>query len=175
MAYIDNEMPINVEKEFLEHASVCSSCSKELKEFQSIKKLLGNLKNVKVSKEFDFRIATSVRREHAHLKNPLYSFKLFLKDNLSKIIFIPASVMVLLLAFYFFNNKPEGSFFNKEVISQIDSSQGSELVIDELSVEKINYVLDSVKPVEIENGIFLNGAGEFSDYSNKNKVTVVNF
>lgn len=175
MAYIDNEMPVNVEKEFFEHSSVCSACSKELKEFQSIKKLLGNLKNVKVSTEFNFRIATSVRRENTRLKNPLYSFKLFLKDNLSKIILIPASALVLLLAFYFYNNKTDGSFFNKEVISQIDSNQGSELVVDELSVEKINYVLDSVKPVEIENGVFLNGAGEFSDYSNKNKLSVVNF
>ena len=74
-AFIDDELPVNIQSVFLKHSSECTSCNRDLRMMQNVKKALSNLERVSVSPEFDFRMKSSIRREYELLRNPFYVFR----------------------------------------------------------------------------------------------------
>ena len=159
-AFIDDELPVNEQSVFLNHASECSSCDLELREMQKVKKILANLERVSVSPEFDFRMKSSLRHEYEYLRNPFYVAKIFFTENMFKLLMTPAVGMLIILCFVLYSNYNNSQMTPElpvEVISQIDSQNGIELVGDEGNsyVGEVNYVLETVKPLDIEQEIFL--------------------
>ena len=180
-AFIDNELPVNIKTVFLEHASVCSSCNHYLLEMQSLKKELANLKHFSVSHEFDFRMRSCIRSEYEKLRNPLYSLKIFVYENFSKFIAVPACVALIIFGIVLYNDSNErqtAAVLNDIVSSAIDSHNGVELIPQNESsfVEEVNYVLETVKPSEVESGIFLNEPeGTVPTSPNPNELTLISF
>jgi len=180
-AFIDNELPVNIKSVFLEHASKCSSCNLDLNELQNLKKKLAYLKRFTLSPEFDFRMKSYIRREHEKLRNPLYSFKIFVYENFSKFIAVPACAALIIFGIVFYNNSNERQtvpVLNDIVSSAIDSQNGVELIPQNESsfVEEVNYVLETVKPSDVERGIFLNEPeGTVRSSINPNDLTLISF
>ena len=180
-AFIDNELPVNIKSVFLEHASKCSSCNLVLNEQQNLKKELAHLKRFSVSPEFDFRMRSSIRREHEKLRYPLYSFKIFVYKKFSKFIAVPACALLIIFGMVLYNNSNERQtvpVLTDVLRSHIDSQNGVELIPQNESsfVEEVHYVLETVKPSDVEKGIFLDEPeGTVHTSINPNDLTLVSF
>lgn len=178
--FIDDEFPVNQKSSFLEHAEKCNDCNKDLLTMQRIKKELANFKPLKVSPEFDFRIKSSIRREYDLLRNPYYSFKIFIQENAAKLLFVPASVVILIFSVMLYNSNTEQNspILPAEITSLIDAREGVDLTSnqDNSRIEEVNYVLETVKSTDADRGIFhVNPDGTFTTSMTDNNVTLISF
>ena len=160
-AFIDDELPVNIQSVFLKHSSECTSCNHELRMMQNVKKALSNLEHVSVSPEFDFRMKSSIRREYELLRNPFYVFKIIIFENIKKFITVPAVAVLVIAGIFFYTNYGKNQMMPVlpvEVISQIDDRDSVELGFEDenADVDEVRYVLETVKPLDDERGIFLN-------------------
>ena len=160
-AFIDDELPVNIQSAFLKHSSECASCNHELCMMQEVKKALANLEHVSVSPEFDFRMKSSIRREYELLRNPFYVFKIIIFENIKKFITVPAVAVLVIAGIFFYTNYGKNQMMPVlpvEVISQIDDRDSVELGFEDenADVDEVRYVLETVKPLDDERGIFLN-------------------
>ena len=160
-AFIDDELPVNEQSVFLNHASECHSCDIELLMMQKVKKILSNLERVSISPEFDFRMKSSLRREYERLRNPLHVAKIFITENMFKLIAAPAVGMLIILCVILYSNYNKSQIITElpvEVTSYIDAQKGIELIGDEDNsyVDEVNYILETVRPLDVEQEIFLN-------------------
>ena len=160
-AFIDDELPVNIRSAFLKHSSECTSCNHELQMMQHVKKTLLNLKRVSVSPEFDFRMKSSIRREYELIRNPFYVFKVIIFENMYKFMMVPAVAVVVVASIIIYTNHAKlqmTPMLPVEVISQIDARDSFELGFEDenTDVDEVRYILETVKPLDGERGIFLN-------------------
>ncbi len=160
-AFIDEELPVNMQSVFLKHSYECTSCERDLRMMQNIKKDLSNLKRVSVSPEFDFRMKSSIRREYEFLRNPLYVFKIIILENINKFITVPAIAALLIAGTFYYTNHGNNKMMPVlpvEVISQIDNRESVTLDFEDKNddVDEVRYVLETVKHLDGERGIFQN-------------------
>lgn len=180
-AFIDNELPVNQKSIFLDHDSRCYECNLELLGMQRVKKELTSLRRVTVSPGFDFIIKSLIQREHENLRNPLYSLKLFMSENLGKFIVVPAFAILIMMGMVFYNNSNNSQMtpvLPAVVTSLINAEKGVELIPENenSSVEEVNYVLETVKPTDMELRIFLHEPdGTVKSIPINNDLTLVNF
>jgi hypothetical protein len=148
---------------------------------QNLKKELANLKRYSVSPEFDFRMRSCIRSEYEKLRNPFYLLKIFIYENFSKLVAVPVVTALVIVSIVFYNNSNErqtAAVFNDMLNSAIDSHNGVELIPQDESsvVEEVNYVLETVKPSEVERGVFLNAPeGTVPATPNPNELTLISF
>ena len=155
-AFIDNELDEVVKEKFIAHVAKCTGCSTLLTECTHFKKHLGKLIPVKVSPEFDFRLKARIRLENTRLYNPLYRSKLYIRDNWKMFLAVPAAAIIILIGV--FSHPDLFNYSNLTETIQITSRMnGKEPASpsEDSSEEIVYYVLESVKPKEIEKGIFL--------------------
>jgi anti-sigma factor RsiW len=155
-AFIDDELPVNIQSAFIEHASACTKCARDLRGMKHTKQMLSNLPRVTVSPEFDFKMKLRIRREYQSARNPWYSARLVFRNNLSKFILIPAAAMVLVLTlavYHSFTTNDAAPGNPAQVL--LDTGRGVELVMDENAPanEEVNYIMEKVTPSDIEQGI----------------------
>jgi len=180
-AFIDDELPINQKSVFLDHASKCTKCNRELLYMQYVKRELAALRRVTISPEFDFKMKSLIRREHENLRNPLYSLKLFMNENLGKFIAAPAFAILILVGIIFYNNsnsRETTPILPGVVTAQINAENGVELIPENenSSVEEVNYVLEIIKPTDMERRIFLHEPdGTVQSIPINNDLTLVSF
>ncbi len=179
-AFIDQELPINERADFLKHAELCTECRKELHSMQFVTDQLKRLKKISVSPEFDFRIKNCIRREHERLRNPLYSAKIFLRENMLPFIALPAVAASLIVGFFVYSNlnTPVSSGPPQSVMLQLESREGADLISDEdpLDVQDVQFVLDTVTPQDLRKGLFLIEGGSVIPVEHKTAdLTLVNF
>ena len=155
--FIDDDLDEEIKRHFLSHAIVCKECNSNLKELKSLKNVLGNLTPVSVSSDFDNKLKDLIFLETARLKNPLYRFKLYINENIKGFLIIPAAALIIFGIFY----SRTDMHFNQRIRPEI--TQNQVLTTDSIIIsssedysEEIHYVLDKVKPSEVETGIFLN-------------------
>ncbi|MFC1538805.1 anti-sigma factor family protein [Candidatus Latescibacterota bacterium] len=158
-AFIDNELPVNNKTLFLEHASKCPDCNTALKEMQSLKKMLFNLKRYSVTPEFDFRLKSSLRLAHERKYFSWNSLRFINYDNMSKLLAVSACAAAIVLGIMFINkggNNQVTPGLPDIVETHVDSYNGVELIPDSngFSIEEINFVLETIKPSDVEKGIF---------------------
>ncbi len=160
MDFVDDELSGKLRADFLSHSEVCSDCRRELSEVQQVRKLLANLPPVAVSTEFDFRLKASLRLEDSHLRNPMYRFKRFLKDNMATVVAVPAAAVLLVSGvFYsqdfFRGGAPVGQVVEKEVPSvQTEAPPAVEYAP---GTEDVNYVLESLDQDSFSVEVTTNG------------------
>jgi len=180
-AFIDNELPINQRSAFLDHASKCNKCNRELLYMQHVKKELAGLRRVTVSPEFDFKMKSLVRHEHEKLRSSLYSFRLFISENSNKFIVAPVFALLILVGMVFYNNsnnRETTTILPDVVTSLINAENGVEIIPENnnSSVEEVNYVLETVKPTDMERRIFLHEPdGTVQSIPINNDLTLVSF
>jgi hypothetical protein len=178
-AFIDDELPVNVQSAFLAHASACAGCARELREMKFTRKMLGSLTRVEVRPEFDFRMNLRIRKEYQNTQSPWYSLKLAFRENLSKFVVIPAATAVLIVALAVYHSfSTSNTVTTIPAEAQFDSGKGVELVMDdnESANEQINYILETVSPNEIQQGFFspfMYGSGDGSGGSQD--ITLISF
>ena len=131
-----------------------------MQDMVALKRGLTNLPCFPVSHEFDFRMKSSIQREYENFRNPLYPVKLFFGENLGKVLAVPAFALIIIAGVVFYNStniQQMPQVLPYEVTSQLDTQEGIELVPhdEEPFVEEVNYVLETVKPTDIERGLFL--------------------
>ncbi len=155
-AFIDNELDEVVKEQLSAHAAKCTGCSTLLTEYAHIKDYIGKLVPINVSPEFDFRLKARIRLENTRLYNPLYRSKLFIHENWKMFLAVPATVIIILIGVL-----PHPDLFNYDNITetiQITSRMNGKEPAppsEDYSEEIVYYVLDSVKPKEVEKGVFL--------------------
>ena len=158
-AFVDRELPVNETSVFLTHSEKCDDCNDELQGMRFVTASLKNLKKVTVSPEFDFRMKTSIRREHERLKQPFYSTRRFFQDNLFRILAVPAVAASLVITMFAFtgDNAPVAPGIPSNVVSELQSQEGVELVpgAEPSHVEDVQYVLDTVTQQDLQKGLFL--------------------
>jgi len=159
-AFIDDELPINQKSVFLDHASKCTKCNLELLHMQYVKRELAALRHVTISPEFDFKMKSLIQREHENLRSPLYSLKLLMNENLGKFIAAPAFAILILVGMIFYynsNSRETTPILPGVVTAQINAENGVELIPknENSSVEEVNYVLEIIKPTDMERRVFL--------------------
>lgn len=179
-AFIDDELAVNKETIFIGHASNCQACNIELHKMQYVKRCLANLERVTASSEFDFRLKSGIRREYENLRNPLYSFKLFINENLVKLFAVPAFAVIVLVGMILYNNGnglEKATLLPQEVTSQLDLREGVDLVpLNEDSVvEEVKYVLETVKQGDVERGIFLPESEGTVHSASKDELTLISY
>jgi len=177
-AYVDEELPVNIRSAFLEHASQCEICALELKEMQNVRKMIARLRRIMVSPEYDFRLKLSIRREYENLRNPFYVFKLFISENLFKLLALPAigvAVALSVMSYNYIDRNEINHISSYEISTQINAQNGVELVSgnEDSSIGEEKYILETVKPLDVERGVFLNDRiNSFQNVSSSNVVFV---
>lgn len=172
-------MPVNIQSAFIEHASACTKCARDLRGMKHTKQMLSNLPRITVSPEFDFKMKLRIRQEYQNAQNPWYSTKLVFRDNLSKFILIPAATVVLVLALALYH-----PFSTNDAVPgapaqvQLDTGTGVELVMDENAPanEEVNYIMEKVTPSDIEQGVMtpvMTGSG--SGAVDSQDITLISF
>ena len=179
-AFIDDELAVNKKTIFIDHASNCQACNIELHEMQYVKRCLADLERVTASSEFDFRLKSGIRREYENLRNPLYSFKLFINENLAKFFAVPAFAVIVIVGMILYNNGnglEKATLLPQEVTSRLDLWEGVDLIpLNEDSVvEEVKYVLETVKPGDVERGIFLPESEGVVRSASKNELTLISY
>ena len=180
-AFVDNELPVNVKSVFLEHASKCPSCNLDMQTMVALKRGLANLPRFAVSHEFDFKMRSSIQREYENFRNPLYQVKLFFRENLGKVLAVPAFALIMVAGIVLFNTttiQRIPQMLPYEVTSQLDSQESIELVPhdEEPFVEEVYYVMETVKPTDIERGLFLHESdGAVNAAHVNNDFTLISF
>lgn len=179
-AYIDQELPINEKSVFLDHAENCIQCREELHSMQFVTTQLKQLKRITVSPEFDFRIKNNIRREHERLRNPFYSARIFFRENMLPFLTIPAVAACLIVGMLVYSNvnSPITSDLPQSVMVQFDSQKGVDLIDDAEPTQVVDeqYVLDTVTPQDLQNGLFLIENGSFIPVNRETRnLTLVNF
>lgn len=159
-AYIDDELPVNIRITFMEHAGKCLSCEQDLREMESVKKLLAGLQHFDVLPEFNFRLKSSIRRELQRSRNPLYPARLFLSEHFYKVLVIPACALAIILGVMYYHAAPVGEITKQEPVEYMSTAPAKEMVDlaaeqDESSVEEVNYILETLTSTDAERGIFL--------------------
>jgi len=155
--FIDDDLDEEIKGKFLSHAVTCKNCNFDLKESIRLKKVISQLSPVSVSPEFDYRLKSRIHLETTRLKNPLYRFKLFINDNMRDILTVPALALIILWIVFYRIDVHLNQQNQSEITQNKASSTNSEIISTfEDYPEEIHYVLDSVKPSEVETGIFLN-------------------
>ncbi|MDP8218569.1 MAG: zf-HC2 domain-containing protein [Candidatus Theseobacter exili] len=175
--FIDGELDDVLSAKFLAHSESCKACNNSLKEFQRLRTLLKNLSPVTVSPEQDFRLKASIRLENNHLRSPLYQFKLFFRENAYTFVTVPAVALIIVVGMFNYVGI-EGNNMQTEITENYSNSitSGPPVTIEETPGEHINYVLDSVTPLDVESGIFLNEQNKISQTtSTENNIKLVNF
>ena len=104
---------------------------------------------------------SSLRREYESLRNPLHVAKIFITENMFKFIAAPAVGMLIILCVILYSNYNKSQIITElpvEVTSYIDAQKGIELIGDENNsyVDEVNYILETVRPLDVEQKIFLN-------------------
>lgn len=153
--FIDDDLNEEIKGNFLSHAAVCENCNLNLKESIRLKRVLGQLSPVSVSPEFDYRLKARIHLETTRLKNPLYRFKLFINDNMKDLLIVPAFALIILWVVFSSIDMHLNQQNQSEITQNNVSSTHSDSTFEDYP-EEIHYVLDSVKPSEVETGIFLN-------------------
>lgn len=159
-AFIDNELPVNIKSLFLEHVKKCPICMSALKEMQALKNRLSGLDRISVTPEFDFRLKSSLRQEHEKKHAPGYSARILNFPNMSKFLMLTAGAAVIVAGFAFMYSNSNDAQISPDlpdvVRTHVDSFEGVEMIPDTSgsSVGEVNFVLESVKPSEVEKGIF---------------------
>ena len=175
--FIDGELKDVLKTKFLAHSKSCKACNNSLKEFQRLRTLLKNLSTVTVSPELDFRLKASIRLENNHLRSPLYRFKLFFQENTYTFVTVPAVALIILVGMFNYVGNQE-NHMNTEITENSSNSitLGPSTAIEETPEELINYVLESVTPLDVESGIFLNEHNNMPQTaSTENKIKLINF
>lgn len=176
MSYIDDELPVNHVSPFLAHADKCPFCGKELEELLFLKKSLSGMRRMTVSPDFSFRVGNALRNEQKRLQNPLYKFRLYFAENYQKFVLVPAVVLAL-AGWMLFNDsglKTQIALPFKNVIAQISGKEISRQET-ELGVERVNYILESVTPGDVEEGIITEHSGGTKGSVANAQLTLVNF
>ena len=156
-AFVDNELEENIKVHFLAHAATCEHCNLQLIESKRLKKVLANLTPVAVTPEFDYRLKARIRLETTSLNNPLYRFKLFIHENMKEFLFVSA-LAFLILGVVFSRMDIILKQNNQPTITENKISTANSDIVSALGdyPEEIHYVLETVKPGEVETGVFLN-------------------
>ncbi|MFC1490112.1 hypothetical protein ACFL6K_02755 [Candidatus Latescibacterota bacterium] len=177
-AFIDNELPLNIKTLFLEHVSQCKVCGRALSEMQNLKERLLKLERYSVTSEFDFRLKSSLRKEHEKKRLPIYSFPLFGENNISKLLAITAFAAVIFLGFVSIYNDDNSTGLPDLVRLHVDSYDGVDIIpeVSDSSVEEVNFVLETVKPSDVEMGIFQeNPDGSVNIPDKTNNMTLISY
>lgn len=148
--FMDEELSEKGRTAFLKHVASCMECSAILNDSRTIRRNMQMLPKVELSREFDFRLRTSILREQQFMNKPLYRFQLFLKENLRYVMAVPATAVIALIVMMTVTE------FNPQKNMIQEMAQGTSVLVDEPQDEIIRYVLDSVDRVEAKDGIFLN-------------------
>jgi anti-sigma factor RsiW len=177
-AYIDDELPVNINSAFLAHADTCSGCARELREMQYTRKLLGMLPRRAVSPEFDFKMKLRIRQEYQRSQNPWYSVKVAFRENLSKFVVIPAAAAAMIAALAVYHTMTMPNALPVAPLQVQLEGRGVELVGDENAStnEEVNYVLEKVSPYDIQQGSFspvMSGSG--NDAAGSQDITLISF
>lgn len=177
--YIDDDMAEAERIEFLRHAEVCVECDKTLNGCRHVRNLLGRLSPVSVSSEFDVRLKSRIRMEHNFLEDPVYRFKLFMSDNLPRLLAVPAAAALVVSAMLYFNGRNPGIAVDPaELVSNPRVSYPIEHAAEQSQEEIVSYILESVSESDMETGIFLNdlnqGANDAAPVPSGNEITPVN-
>lgn len=176
MSYIDEELPVNHVSPFLAHADKCPLCGKELSELLFLKKSLSGMRRMTVSPDFSFRVGNALRNEKKRLQNPLYKFRLYFTENYQRFVLVPAVVLAL-AGWVLLNDsglKTQIALPFKNVIAQITGKDISRQET-ELGVEKVNYILESVTPRAVEDGIITDHSDKIDGAVANAQLTLVNF
>lgn len=179
-AFIDQELPINEKSDFLNHAEQCTECGEELRSMQFVTTQLKRLKRITVSPEFDFRMRTSILREHERLRNPFYSARIFFRENMLPFIAIPAVAASLVVGVFVYSTvySPLAPGIPPSVVSQLELQDGVDLVPDAEPTDVVNeqYVLDMVTQQDLQKGLFLIENGSYVPVNRETTdLTLVNF
>ena len=181
-AFIDNELPVNIKALFLEHVAKCPICNRALKEMQSLKKRLTSLDRISVTPEFDFRLKSSLRQEHEKKHSPGFSGRMLNFPNMSKFLMMTAGAAVIVAGFAFMYNNSDDAHISQalpEVVrTHVDSYEGVEMVpeSDGSSIDEVNFVLETVKPSDVEKGIFQeNPDGSVTIPEKTNNMTLISY
>jgi len=175
--FIDDELDDALKAKFLAHSESCKACNNSLKEFQRLRMLLKNLSPVTASTELDFRLKASIRLENNRLRSPLYRFKLFFRENAYTFVTVPAAALIILFGMFHYVGNQDNNM-QTEITENYSNSitPGSPVTIEETPEELIHYVLESVTPLDVESGIFLDEQSEVSPTtSTESNIKLVNF
>ena len=176
MSYIDGELPVNLVSSFLAHADKCLVCKKALNELLFLKKSLSGMRRANASPDFSFRVINAIRKEQRLMKNPLYLFRIFLRENYQKFVFVPV-VGIILFGWITFNETGVNSKIAvslKNIIAEVMQQDDSQ-PMNELGVEKVNYILESVSPMDVEKGIMVEYPYVSNGQISNSQLTLVNF
>ena len=175
--FIDGELDDVLKAKFLAHSKSCEACNNSLKEFQRLRTLLKNLSPVTVSPEQDFRLKASLRLENNRLRSPLYRFKLFFRENAYTFVTVPVAALIIVVGMFNYVGIEDNNM-QTEITENYSNSitPGPPVTIEETPEELINYVLESVTPLDVESGIFLNEQINMSQTtSTENNIKLINF
>ena len=155
-AFIDDELDEVVKNQCSAHAAKCNACSTLLNGCKHIKRYLETLTPVKVSTGFDFRLKSCIRLENTLLNNPLYRSRLFIRDNLKLLFAVPTVAVVILIGVFSLQDRFDDNNLTEIThITSIENVKEPASQGEDSSEEIVYYVLESVKPKEVEEGIFL--------------------
>lgn len=118
-----------------------------------------SLERVSVTPEFDFRLKSMLRKEHQKKRLPVLSKTILSFPDMSRVFMVTAAAAVLIAAFTFVytaGDKTKQPALPDIVSTHLDSYEGVEMVPESIgaSIEEINFVLDSVKKSDVEEGLF---------------------
>ena len=156
-AYIDDELPELIAIDLLNHCVFCKDCHTLLNDMIHLKRRLSDLSPIVVSPAFDTRLKEQIFHEEIHLKSPWYRYTLFLQNN-AKPVFALASVILFITAMALWGSYRIKSGNIPSAIVEIQNKLMPDLR-ENIGGESIYYILDSVKPSDVESGVFLH---EFS-------------
>jgi len=165
MDFIDGELHDSLRADFLSHAASCPSCRKDLRELHSVRNALANLPRAEVMPEFDFRLKASIRLESTRLGSPLYRLRLFLRENMTSVIGVPAAAALFLAAALLYTGFPGnvGTPVHSTRQPQTEMLARPSFAPAETLFADVHYVLESVELSEEElNNLSGNRSGEDS-------------
>ena len=176
--FIDGELSGPEREGFMQHAEICPGCRDKLHGCQHVKNLLGKLSSVGVSSDFDVRLKSRIRMEHNFLEDPVYRLKLFVSDNLPRLVVVPAAAAILLTgALYTYNRYGGVTVDPADLTGGPRVSYRIESVSEPSQEEIVSYILESVNESDVETGIFLNdlngNADDSGSASSGDEITLV--
>ncbi len=151
MDFVDDELTPSERSAVLSHAAACVSCRNALNEAECVRNALSDLPRRTITSEFDFRLKASIRLESRKLRNPLYRFRLFLRENMAGMAVIPAAAAVMLAAALMYPGFPGRNSYvvNNSGANRPEPRQTVSAVPSETQAEDVHYVLESVELSEV--------------------------